>query len=78
MKQKPQAKRLLEDLADGALMRRFTTDGVREFEKPGFIVQNLSPEQRQILKSLKSEDVQDVRWPRPDGFNLEKMPRRLR
>ena len=71
-------KKLLDELADSALMRRFLMDGVREHEKPGQISQSQSPEVRAELAKLTSEDLQNVRWPRPDGINLEKMPRKLR
>ena len=73
---KPQT--LLGELADTALGARYLRDGVSAtYDKPGSIVERLSPEQRKLLETLKPEDIENVRWPRPDGINLEKMPRRL-
>jgi len=73
---KPQT--LLAELADKALGGRYLTDGVSvSRDKPGSIIERLTPEQRELLKKLKVEDIADARWPRPDYINLEKMPRRL-
>lgn len=71
-------KKLLDELAESALARRFLFDGVREYEKPGQIIESQTPEVRAELAKLTSDDLQNVRWPRPDGINLEKMPRKLR
>ena len=71
-------KKILDELAESALMRRFLMDGVHEYEKPGQIIESQTPEVRAELAKLTSADLQNVRWPRPDGMNLEKMPRKLR
>lgn len=73
------ATTILNDLADAALMARYCRDGVSEtYDVPGRIIQSLSPERRAELQALTSDDLKNIRWPRPDGMNLEKMPRRLR
>ena len=73
---KPQT--LLAELADRALAGRHLTDGVSvSRDKPGSILERLKPEERELLKKLKVEDIENARWPRPDYVNLEKMPRRL-
>jgi hypothetical protein len=77
IRQKNEAKALMEDLADAALMKRFCSDGVRSYEVPGQIIQNLSPEKRKVLEGLKVEDIANTRWTRPENINLEKMPRKL-
>lgn len=76
-RQQNKPKRLMEELVDAALTKRFLSDGVRPYEVPGFYVQGLSPEKRAILETLTAEDIADTRWTRPEGINLEKMPRKL-
>ena len=72
------AKVIIDELADKAFIRRFVTDGIFPSEKPGQIIEHLSEKERAELAKLTSDDLQNVRWPRPDGMNLEKMPRRLK
>lgn len=72
------AKTIIDDLADSALMARFAFDGVYSKDVPGSIIERLSPEKRAELQKLTSAELENVRWPRPEGMNLEKMPRRIR
>lgn len=79
MSRNHRASDILADLADAALMQRFCRDGVSEtYDKPGQIIERLSSEERAKLAELKPEDTANARWPRPEGINLEKMPRRLK
>jgi hypothetical protein len=39
----------------------------RKHEKPGTFIQRLSPEARELLSNLKSDDLANLRWP-PDCF----------
>jgi hypothetical protein len=68
-RQQPKGKRIVEDLADELVMKRYLFDWCKE--RPGQIVQSLPPEQRAALAKLTSDDLKDARWPRPDGLNLE-------
>lgn len=77
MSRNHRASDILADLADAALMGRFMHSVIQRDEKPGQIIARLSPEKRAKLAELKAEDIANHRWPRPDGINLEKMPRRL-
>lgn len=60
------------ELADKALLRRLAFGGPSEkgarrstspIDKPGYIIENLPPEQRELLKTLKADDIKDIRWP---------------
>lgn len=56
------ARKLLIELAETHSFYA-VVDSMTPSRKPGQIIQSLPDEQRQILKTLKSADVQNVRWP---------------
>ncbi len=64
-------KNLMSRLADDAFMHRVTRDNV---PLPGSIITGLSTVDREILSKMTSDDLINVRWPRPDNMNLEKLP----
>jgi len=72
IRQKNRPKDLIGDMTDQAFISRYTTDFV---PPPGAYILGLPPEKRKILSELKSDDLVNIRWPRPDGINLEKLPR---
>lgn len=75
---KRRAKNLLAELADQALMARYLIPVSEHHDLPGQTIGRLTEEQRRLLQELKSDDIANARWPRPDGVNLEKMPRKVR
>lgn len=57
-----EARKLMMELAVTQSLYS-VVDSMKKSRKPGEIIQNLPNDQREILKELTSEDVQDVRWP---------------
>lgn len=56
------AQKLMMELAEKHLMYS-SVDSMKKSRKPGEIIQRLPDDQREVLKTLKSEDIQDIRWP---------------
>lgn len=56
------ARKLMMDLAEKHLFYS-SVDSMTKSRKPGEIIQKLPADQREVLKELKSEDIQDIRWP---------------
>lgn len=71
IRHKNSQKQLISELVDNAIMHRVTHDNI---PAPGQIIARLSQADRDILSKLTSNDLVDVRWPRPDGLNLERLP----
>ena len=55
-------RKLIMNLADKHAVYA-GVDSMLRSRKPGQIIQALSKEEREILKDLKSDDVQNIRWP---------------
>jgi hypothetical protein len=57
-------KTVMEQLAETANTFKMLNGNRTPTEKPGELIKSLGPVKRQILKQLKSEDIENVRWPR--------------
>lgn len=76
MKTPRTAKHILRELVDKWLFyplitsNRTKTDAgtYRPTGKPGEAIERLSPEERELLKELKAEDLKHDRWPLYDGW----------
>lgn len=53
---------IMMEQAERAAMFQLLTSG-RTDQKPGKAIESLPQEDRDLLKELKSEDIQDIRWP---------------
>jgi len=53
----------MENLAEKAIFLKMLNGSRPPQEKPGELIQSLGPVKRQILKELKPEDIDNVRWP---------------
>lgn len=59
------ARDLIADLADKHVIDKYVYDkSFLEKLKPGQLIQSLPEEKRNILKTLTSEDVANIRWPK--------------
>lgn len=56
------AKEIIDKLAEKAFMDKCCSSMTPP--KLGQMIESLGPVQRQLLKDLKSEDIEDIRWPR--------------
>lgn len=54
---------IIRDLVEKAQLE-LMLHGKTVQRKPGEIIQSLGPVKRQYLKGLKSEDIENERWPR--------------
>lgn len=57
-----EARKLMMELAERQ-WEYSVVDSMQRSRKPGEIVQRLPDGHRNILKELKSDDIQNIRWP---------------